>query len=77
MECKLIEVDFTETDLTEASFDSCDLDKAIFLDSNLEKADFRTAFNIRMDPEKNHLKKAIFSNEGALGLLTKYQITLE
>lgn len=75
--CKLIEADFTEANLTESVFDNCDLNKAMFIHSILEKVDFRTAFNLSFDPEKNRLKKAKFSKENVLGLLSKFDIVIE
>lgn len=77
VECKLIETDFAETDLTKALFDNCDLKNTVFENSILQEADFRTVYNLSLDPEKNRIKKAKFSKEGALGLLTKYGIDIE
>ena len=42
----------------------------------LQGADFRTAYNLSLDPEKNRIKKAMFSKEGALGLLLKYKLQI-
>jgi fluoroquinolone resistance protein len=75
--CKLEEVDFTEADLASSIFESCDLNRAIFYNTNLEKADFRTAFNYSFDPERNRIKKAIFSRLGIAALLDKYNIEIE
>tara|TARA_R110001583_G_scaffold30906_4_gene106261 strand:- start:1158 stop:1733 length:576 start_codon:yes stop_codon:yes gene_type:complete len=75
--CKLIDVDFTEADLTQAIFQSCDLGKAVFNNTILEKADFSTAYNYRIDPEQNKIKKARFSKEGLEGLLFKYDIQID
>jgi uncharacterized protein YjbI with pentapeptide repeats len=71
------EVDFTECDLTGSVFDSCDFMKATFENSIIEKADFRTSFNYSIDPEKNRIKKAIFSLTGIAGLLDKYDIEID
>ncbi|MBD0779245.1 pentapeptide repeat-containing protein [Maribacter sp. ANRC-HE7] len=76
-DCKLIEVDFTETDLSGASLDECDLEKAIFYDTVLEKTDLTTAYNFSIDPERNQIKKAKFSKANIVGLLTKYNIVIE
>lgn len=75
--CKLIEVDFTETDLTAAILDDCNLSNAIFIDSILEKCDFRTSFNLGFDPKKNRMKKAKFSKDNVLGLLKIFDIIIE
>jgi len=76
-DCKLLEVDFTEADLTGAVFSNCDLAGAVFDRTVLEKADFRTAYNYTINPETNRLKKARFSTEGLAGLLGKYDIIIE
>lgn len=76
IDCSLREADFTEADLTMAVFDKCNLYNAVFFHTLLEKTDFRTAINIILDPERNRIKKARFSAEGALGLLAKYNIEI-
>jgi len=75
--CKLLEVDFVETDLTASTFDGCDLQRAIFDRSILERADFRAAYNFNIDPERNKVRKAKFSRDGVVGLLGKYDIVVE
>lgn len=77
MDCKLEGVDFTEATLVQAQFAKCDLQGAIFSATVLENADFRTARNFNIDPERNRLKKAQFSKEGAIGLLKKYDIVVK
>lgn len=74
---QLHEVDFTESNLTASLFDHCDLTNATFEASNLEKVDFRTSYNYSIDPEKNRVKKAIFSPSGLIGLLGKYDIEVD
>ena len=71
------EVDFSDTDLSGSLFDQCDLLGAVFENSILEKTDFRSAYNYAIDPEKNRMKKALFSMPGARGLLNKYDIIIE
>ncbi|NVK52651.1 MAG: pentapeptide repeat-containing protein [Flavobacteriaceae bacterium] len=75
--CNLEEVDFTETQLQQAVFDSCNLNKAIFDNTTIERADLRTATNIQINPENNKLKGAKFSKNNIVGLLYKYQISIE
>jgi len=75
--CIMHEVDFTDSILTNSSFMNCDLLNAIFENTNLEKADLSTSFNFSIDPEFNRIKKAIFSKEGLIGLLRKYNIIIE
>jgi len=73
----LHEVDFAETDLSMAVFDNCDLQGALFERTNLEKADFRSSYNYGFDPEINKIRKAKFTLPAVIGLLNKYDITIE
>jgi uncharacterized protein YjbI with pentapeptide repeats len=75
--CSMIATDFMETDLSGALFDSCNLRRAVFSNTNLEKADFYTSYEYRIDPEKNKMKKAIFSTQGLHGLLEKYALVIK
>lgn len=75
--CSLIAVDFMSTDLTGVMFDNCNLHKAVFIDSIANKADFTTSYNFSIDPERNKLKKAMFSQSGLKGLLDKYDIIVK
>ncbi|MBB3188366.1 pentapeptide repeat-containing protein [Microbacter margulisiae] len=75
--CNLQEVDMSEADLTGSVFDTCDLNKTLFDYTNVEKVDFRTSYNYSIDPEKNRIKKAKFSQTGVMGLLDKYDIEIE
>jgi fluoroquinolone resistance protein len=72
----LLEVDFTETDLSGSSFNNCDMAGAVFENTILEKADLSNAYNYAIDPELNRIKKAKFSIAGIKGLLTKYAIEI-
>jgi uncharacterized protein YjbI with pentapeptide repeats len=73
----LKEVTFIGTNLTQAVFDHCNLDNAIFNETQLAGADFTSAYNYKIDPEFNPMKKAKFSTVGILGLLDKYDIKIE
>ena len=75
--CSLKEVTFIGTNLTSSIFENCNLDNAIFNETQLAGADFTTAYNYKIDPEFNPMKKAKFSNAGILGLLDKYDIKIE
>lgn len=75
--CSLIAVDFMNTDLTGVIFDNCNLHKAVFIDAIANNADFATSYNFSIDPEKNKLKKAKFSEAGLKGLLEKYDIIVQ
>lgn len=75
--CQLHECDFSGSDLSGSSFAECDLLNARFEQSVLDKCDFRGAFNYRIDPELNRMKKARFSLEEVPGLLSRYDIVIE
>jgi uncharacterized protein YjbI with pentapeptide repeats len=75
--CSMIAVDFMESDLTEVLFDNCNLRRAVFMDTIANKADFSTSYDYTIDPEKNKLKKAVFSTDGLKGLLEKYNIVVK
>jgi len=74
--CSVREVTFIGTNLTNSVFDNCDLDGAIFNETQLAAVDFRTAYNYKIDPEFNPMKKAQFSTQGIVGLLDKYDIKI-
>ena len=75
--CSMKEVSFIGTNLMNSSFDNCNLDNAVFNDTQLAGVDFRTAYNYKIDPEFNPMKKAKFSTQGIVGLLDKYDIKIE
>jgi fluoroquinolone resistance protein len=72
--CNLQGADFSEANLTGASFDHCDLADAVFENTHLEKADFSTALHYTIDPQRNNVHKAKFSQSGLAGLLRQYGI---
>lgn len=76
-ECEINEVDFTETNLNSAIFSKCNLEGTIFENTNLEKTDFRSSFNFNIDPELNRIKKTMFSQMELIGLLRKFDLTIE
>jgi len=76
-DCSLVEVDFSEADLSYSLFDHCELRGATFQNSNLEKADLRSAYNYSIDPELNRIKKAKFSAAGLAGLLDRHDIDID
>ncbi len=74
--CKMHEIDFAETNLSNAVFDNCDLSKSVFENSNLSKVNFISSYNFDINPELNILKKAKFSKENVIGLLSSYNIEI-
>jgi uncharacterized protein YjbI with pentapeptide repeats len=75
--CSMKEVSFIGTNLVNSTFENCNLDNAIFNDTQLAGVDFRTAYNFKIDPESNPMRKAKFSTQGIVGLLDKYDIKIE
>lgn len=75
--CTLKEVSFIGTNLSNSFFKNCNLENAVFNDTQLASVDFKTAYNYKIDPEFNPMKKAKFSSQGIVGLLDKYDIKIE
>jgi fluoroquinolone resistance protein len=73
-DCKLIDVDFAEANLTGCLFENCDFQGAMFDATNLEKADLSTSYNIGIHPLDNKIKKAKFSSIEALRMLEYFDI---
>jgi uncharacterized protein YjbI with pentapeptide repeats len=61
--------------LANSVFDNCNLENAILM-TQLKEVNFLTAYNYKIDPEFNPMKKAKFSTEGISGLLDKYDIKI-
>jgi fluoroquinolone resistance protein len=77
IKCTLIEVDFSEADISGSVFDGSELGGAIFQNTILEKADFRQATYYSINPATNKIKKARFSSSGLAGLLDQYDIDID
>lgn len=73
----LKEVTFIGTNLSNSVFENCNLAGAIFNDTQLKEVNFLTAYNYKIDPEFNPMKKAKFSTSGIQGLLEKYDIKIQ
>lgn len=76
-DCSMIAADFMKTDLTGVMLDNCDLHQSVFIDAIANGADFTTSYNYTIDPERNKLKRARFSQDGLKGLLAKYDIIVK
>lgn len=74
--CSLKNVDFRGADLSASLFENCDLTGAKFENSILEKTDFRSAYNFKIDPNLNRIKKALFSDSNLFGLLYRFDIDI-
>lgn len=75
-DCSIIAADFMAADITAVLFDNCNLHKSVFIDTIANKADFSNSYNFTIDPEKNKLKKAIFSTENLKGLLYRHDLVI-
>jgi fluoroquinolone resistance protein len=75
--CKLIDVDFSDGDLTSVEFDDCELERANFSRANLSKADLRSAIGFSIDPTSSILQGARFSKHNLEGLVTTFGVKLE
>ncbi|CAM4109952.1 pentapeptide repeat-containing protein [Flavobacterium weaverense] len=75
--CSIKEASFNGANLTNSVFDNCNLDSAIFNDTQLAAVNFTTAYNYKIDPEDNPMRKAKFSVQGIPGLLEKYDIKIQ
>jgi uncharacterized protein YjbI with pentapeptide repeats len=75
--CSMKEVSFIGSILSNSVFENCNLDNAIFNDTQLNEVNFLTAYNYKIDPEFNPMKKAKFSTQGIPGLLEKYDIKIQ
>jgi uncharacterized protein YjbI with pentapeptide repeats len=47
-DCRMLEANFTETNLTEADFSGSNLDRCRFHQTNLSRANLATATNVRL-----------------------------
>ncbi len=72
--CSLRAADFMNTNLLKTIFENCDLHRAEFSRAKATQTNFLSSHNYTIDPTKTTLKKAIFSKQGAKGLLFKHQI---
>jgi len=75
--CDLSEVDFTETDLQKADFSDSNLNGAIFDNTIVESADFRMAHYFALDPQRNYISSAKFSQDNLVGLVVGLDIQVE
>ncbi len=76
-ECRALEAEFMESDLTGAVFDDTDLSRATFARTNLSDADFRTAFGFVIDPVTAKLRGARFSSSALAGLVLGFGIEID
>lgn len=75
-DCDLQEADFAEANISKSRFGNCNLLKAVFKSTNLEGANLYSSYNYSINPILNKIKKAHFSKEGALGLLTDFNVKI-
>ena len=75
-DCRAVDVDFREADLTRATFAGTDLAASLFLQTDLTRADLSRARNYHISPSANTLTGAKFSLPEALALLYSMDIEL-
>ncbi len=68
---------FIGSKMVKCDFSSCDFEEAIFDNTDLSESNFKHAINYSIDPNKNKLKKAIFSMPDVVGLLGNLDIRIE
>jgi uncharacterized protein YjbI with pentapeptide repeats len=75
-ECVFEAADMTAADFSRSIFDKCILEKVHFEQTILDGADLSTSTHLRLDPDRNSIRKAIFSNKQLVGLLEKHDIVI-
>jgi fluoroquinolone resistance protein len=76
-ECRALEAEFMEADLTGAIFHDTDLGRAGFARSTLANANFLTAFGFVIDPTTAKLRGARFSASSLAGLVIGFGIEID
>lgn len=71
------EADFNAVELSNASFAGSDLAYSRFENCLLAGCDFRNTQNLRLDPDLNRVKGALFTLAELPGLLEKYKLKIE
>ncbi|NNF34127.1 MAG: pentapeptide repeat-containing protein [Saprospiraceae bacterium] len=77
IDCQMINVDFTEADLSGLELDGCDLYDAIFEGTNLKDCNLSNARNYTIHPDKNKLRGSRHSIHQIKGLLEHYDLIIE
>lgn len=77
VDCKILEVDFSEAQLSKSSFTGSILRGSNFNKANLSEADFRGASEYLIDVRYSTIKNAKFSLPEALTLLSSLEIIVE
>ena len=76
-ECRALEAEFMEADLTGSVFHDTDLARATFARTNLSNADFRTTYGFIIDPTTENLRGARFSSASLAGLVLGFGIEID
>lgn len=76
-ECKVVDVDFRECDLSKGVFSGCDLHGSLFNKTILRSANFTESWDYNIDVLNNYVDKAKFSRAEAVSLLEGLGIELE
>ena len=75
--CSARECDFTEANLSKGEFSGTDFLGSRFGQTNLSFADFSDALNYAIDPNKNKLKKTVFTQPEVTTLLNYFDIVIK
>ncbi|EKN3363421.1 pentapeptide repeat-containing protein [Yersinia ruckeri] len=76
-ECRLVEVDFRECDLSNSILTSCDFSGSLFNKTVLRSVNFTDSWDYNIDVLNNTVTKAKFSRSEAVSLLESLGIELE
>lgn len=74
--CRLVDIDFRESDFSQAQITECDLDSAQFMRTNLTGADLTDSYSFTLSVLDNRLQGAQFSRLEALSLLETLGVKL-
>lgn len=77
IECRAVDVDFTDANCRDADFSHTDLKDSVFARTRLAGANLSGAQNYRIDIFNNDIKRARFSLPEAVSLLDSLDIELE
>lgn len=77
IECRALDVDFTDANCEDADFSGTDLQDSVFSRTRLVRANFTDACHYRIDIFRNDIKRARFSLPEAVALLDGLDIDLD
>lgn len=75
-QCKMHEMNCTQTDFSKAKLTECDFQGTLFSKTNLTGVDMRSCSNFLIDPTDNFIKKAKFRSQDLANLLYRFDIVI-